>query len=152
MTRAVLDSSVLVSAFLTPRGTSAEVLRRAERGAFALCLSDEIILETTRSLREKTRRIRRYYPEYSDTQIDRFAELLRATAELSEDLPEIRVVALDPKDDVIVATALQAKADFLVTGDRHLLSLGSHDGVRIVPPRQFLDFLSSEDALSPPEG
>ena len=118
MIRAVLDSSVLVSAFLTPRGTSAEVLRGVEGGAFALCLSDEIIFETTRSLREKTQRIRRYYPDYSDTQIDRFAELLRATAELADDLPVIRVVPLDPKDDVIVATAVKAKADFLVTGDR----------------------------------
>jgi predicted nucleic acid-binding protein len=107
-TRAVLDSSVLVSAFLTPRGTSAEVVRRAERGAFALCLSDPIIFETTRSLGEKTQRIGGYYPDYSDIQVDRFAELLRATAELFDDLPAIRVVPLDPKDDVIVATALKA--------------------------------------------
>ena len=141
MTRAVLDSSVLVSAFLTPRGTSAEVLRAAERSEFVLCLSHEIICETTRSLRDKARRIRRYYPDYSDAQIDRFAELLSATAELFDELPVIRVVPLDPKDDVIVATAIKATADFLVTGDRHLLSLGSHEGIQIVAPRQLLDLL-----------
>lgn len=141
MTRAVLDSSVLVSAFLTPRGTSAEVLRRAECGAFVLCLSEQIVFESTRSLRLKTQRIRRYYPDYSDAQIDRFAELLLATAELSDELRVIRVVPLDPKDDVIVATAVKARADFIVTGDRHLLDLGSHDGIRIVTPRQFLDLL-----------
>jgi putative PIN family toxin of toxin-antitoxin system len=141
MTSAVLDSSVLVSAFLTPRGTSAEVLRAAGRDAFALCLSHEIISETTRSLREKNRRIRRYYPDYADAQIDRFAELLLATAEVFDQLPDIRVVPLDPKDDVIVATAVKAKADFLVTGDRHLLSLGTYGSIRIVSPRQFLDLL-----------
>jgi putative PIN family toxin of toxin-antitoxin system len=141
----VLDSSVL-SAFLTPRGTSAEVLRAAERGAFVLCLSREIASETTCSLREKTRRIRRYYPDYSDDEIDRFAELLLATSELFDDLPQIRVVPLEPKDDVIVATAIKANADFLVTGDRHLLSLGSHECVRIVSPRQFLDLLQPEEA------
>jgi predicted nucleic acid-binding protein len=61
--------------------------------------------------------------------------------ELVGDLPDLRAVALDPKDDVIVATAVKAKAGFLVTGDRHLLSLGSHGGIRIVSPRQFLDLL-----------
>jgi predicted nucleic acid-binding protein len=152
MTRAVLDSSVLVSAFLTPRGTSAEVLRRAERGAFALCLSDAIIFETTRSLREKTRRIRRYYPEYSDVQIDRLAELLRATAELFDDLPGIRVVPLDRKDDVIVATAVQGGSQFPRDRRPHLLSLGSHEGVRIVTPRQFVDWLVPEGALRSLEG
>jgi uncharacterized protein len=60
---------------------------------------------------------------------------------LFDDLPAIRVVPLDPKDDAIVATALKAKADFLVTGDRHLLSHGSHESIQIVAPRQFLDLL-----------
>jgi uncharacterized protein len=51
------------------------------------------------------------------------------------------VVPLDPNDDMIVATAVKAKADFIVTGDRHLLALGSHDSIRIVTPREFLDLL-----------
>ena len=141
MHRAVLDSSVLVSAFLTPRGTSAELLRAAERGLFVLCVSDEIIAETTRSLRQKTRRIRRYYPNYSDVEIDRYAEMIALTAEMVAGLPALRVVPLDPKDDVIVATAVKAQADYLVTGDRHLLALGSHGSIEMITPRQFLDLL-----------
>jgi uncharacterized protein len=148
--RAVLDSSVLISAFLTPYGVSAKLLDAAEQGIFDLCISHEILDEAQHSLRTKVKGIRRYYA-YSDDKIALFIEGLAAYAELISDLPQMRVVPLDPKDDVIVATALQAKADFLVTGDRHLLSLGSHAGIQIVPPRQFLDFLSSEDALSSPE-
>lgn len=139
--RAVLDSSVLISAFLTPHGVSARLLDAAERAMFELCISREILDETRQSLKTKLKRIRRYYA-YPDEKVDLFIDGLVADAEMVSDLPRIRVVALDPKDDVIVATALQAKADFLVTGDRHLLSLGSHDGIRIVPPRQFLDLLS----------
>jgi predicted nucleic acid-binding protein len=45
----------------------------------------------------------------------------------------------DPDDDLIVATAVVAMADRLVTGDNDLLILGEHHGVRIVTPRQFLD-------------
>jgi uncharacterized protein len=105
-----------------------------------LCISREILDETRRSLTTKVKRIRRYYA-YPDDKVDLFIEGLVADAEMISDLPDVRVVALDPKDDVIVATAVKAEADFLVTGDRHLLSLGSHGGIRIVSPRQFLDLL-----------
>ena len=57
------------------------------------------------------------------------------------DLPVIGVVPLDPKDDVIVATAVKAKVDFLVTGDRRPLCLSAREGIQIVVPRQFLDLL-----------
>lgn len=141
MVRAVLDSSVLVSAFLTPEGTSAEVLRAALSGAFVLCLSPEIVEETCRKLWEKDERTRRRYP-YEDEEVDEFAMLLGTEAELTDDLPALSgAVPLDPKDDVIVATAVAAKADHLVTGDRHLLALGAHAGIRIVTPREFLDLL-----------
>ncbi len=50
----------------------------------------------------------------------------------------------DPKDDVIVATAIAAQASYLVTGDRkHLLELGECQGVRIVTPRQLLEQVSN---------
>lgn len=45
----------------------------------------------------------------------------------------------DPKDDAIVATALAARANYLVTGDRrHLPAIGSHAGIQILAPRQFI--------------
>ena len=56
--------------------------------------------------------------------------------------PELSVVPDDPKDDMVVATAVAAKADYLVTGDEKLLRLGSFHGVRIVTPRAFLDVLA----------
>ena len=51
--RAVLDSSVLISAFLTPRGTCADLLRAADRGAFVLCLSHDLLADMVRPLRSR---------------------------------------------------------------------------------------------------
>jgi putative PIN family toxin of toxin-antitoxin system len=145
MLRAVLDSSVLVSIFLTPQGTSAQLLRAARRGAFVLCLSEEIIEETTRKLRGKNAAFRRRYG-YSDQEIEAYAALLFATTELATNLPDLRgAVPTDPKDDVIVASAVAAKADYLVAGDRrHLLKLGTYQSVRIVGVREFLDLLGNK--------
>jgi predicted nucleic acid-binding protein len=50
-------------------------------------------------------------------------------------------VASHPEDDPILATAVSASADYLVTGDRQLQRLGSYRGVSIVSPREFLDLL-----------
>jgi putative PIN family toxin of toxin-antitoxin system len=140
MPRVVLDSSVLISAFLTPRGTAAQLLDAAQRGVFVLCLSREIITETAGKLRSKTKLRTRY--GYGEEEIEELADALAALAELVTDLPELRAVPGDPKDDPIVATAVAAKADYLVTGDRrHLLPLGTYAGIRIVSPRELLDLL-----------
>jgi predicted nucleic acid-binding protein len=67
--------------------------------------------------------------------------MIALTGDVVGDLPVLRVVPLDPKDDVIVAIAIEAQAAYLVTGDRHLLALGSHSNIRMITPRQFLDLL-----------
>lgn len=140
MPRAVLDSSALISAFLTPRGTCADLLRAADRGAFVVCLSPEIIAETAGRLLGKPKLQARY--GYDRAEVEEFCQRLLALARLVSDLPAGRFVPDDPKDDAIVATALAAGADYLATGDRrHLLSMGVHQGVRILTPRQLLDLL-----------
>jgi predicted nucleic acid-binding protein len=55
MPRAVLDTSVLVSAFLTPGGTSAKVVGAATLGHFVLCLSPEILTELQEADRHPAR-------------------------------------------------------------------------------------------------
>jgi predicted nucleic acid-binding protein len=44
---------------------------------------------------------------------------------------------------MVIACALGAPADYIVTRDKDLLSLGAHQGIRIVTPRQFLDTLEA---------
>jgi predicted nucleic acid-binding protein len=51
---------------------------------------------------------------------------------------EVHGVVTHLEDDLILATAASARTDYLVTGDRQLLALGSHAGALIVGPRRFL--------------
>ena len=138
-TRAVLDSSALVSAFITPKGPAGQLIRAAHRGAFQLCLSAEIIEETAGVLmRPKITDRYRRKPHAAQE----FCSGLAAAALLATNLPTLEAVPLDPKDDMIIATAVAARADHLVTGDRrHLLALGHYEGIRILRPRAFLEEL-----------
>lgn len=142
--RAVLDSSALVSAFITPKGPTGQLIRAAHRGAFQLCLSVEIIEETAGVLvRPKITDRYRRKPHAAQE----FCSGLAAAALLATDLPSLKAVPLDPKDDMIVATAVAAEADVLVTGDRrHLIVLGHYEGIRILSPRAFLEELAVDQA------
>jgi putative PIN family toxin of toxin-antitoxin system len=93
-----------------------------------VCLSDEIIDKMRRRLLEPSRMRARY--DYSDEQVDTHCRDLALTAELISDLPHLHAVDRDPNDDMIIATALKAKADYLVTRDKDLLSLGAYEGFR----------------------
>jgi uncharacterized protein len=114
----------------------------ATRGAFVLCLSNEILSEFVQALGKLGRR----HPSfgYDDDLVARYVRDLTLLAERVErELPDIRAVPDDPKDDMIVATAVATGADYLVTGDRrHLLPLREYEGIRIVTPRQFLDLIA----------
>ena len=140
MPRAVLDSSVLVSAFLTPHGSVARLLRDPARSRYELCLSEAILTETAETLLGKSK-LRRY-AEYADDDVRAYIRWLLTQAEIVPDTPAPRVVLNDPKDDPIIAAAVAAKADYLITGDRaHLLPIGEYQGIRIISPRAFLEIL-----------
>lgn len=139
MPRAVLDTTILVSAFLTPKGLAAELLSHARRGTFHLYLSEEILEETQRVLLEREH-IRKHHP-YSDQQAIEFCQALRTAAHLATELPKLKGVARDPADDVILAAALKTQAQYLVTRDQDLLSLGTYKGIRIASPEDFVVLL-----------
>jgi uncharacterized protein len=142
MRKAALDSSVLVSAFLSPQGTTARLLTMAGRGAFVMACSPPILDETAGVLL-RPRFLSRY--GHSALTVRRYIEAITTLSDLVIDLPDLMgAVPLDPKDDMVVATAVAAGAEVLVTGDRrHLLSLGRYRAIRILGPREFLDELAA---------
>ena len=61
------------------------------------------------------------------------------------ELPAVQGVATAPADDLILATAIAGEANHLVTGDGQLRDLGNRQGVRILGPRDFLDWLAANE-------
>jgi len=72
--------------------------------------------------------------------------LVDRKAEIVIPVETVPVSVRDPKDDIVLATALTGEADFLVTGDVDLLVLNGHPAfgdLRIVVVREFLAVLSA---------
>lgn len=131
--RIVLDTNVLVSALISTGTPPALLYDRWARGDFQLVTSAAQVAELRRVLAYD--RLRPYIT-LADAQA--LSETIDASAIVVDDLPDL-AVARDRDDDVILATAIAAGADLIVTGDKsHLLELGSVQGIPIVSPRAAL--------------
>jgi putative PIN family toxin of toxin-antitoxin system len=140
---AVLDTNVLVSALVAPNGTAGQVVRRWLYGDFGLVISPLMVLELQDVLsRPKFGRIEESAPGAG-------TELLSAINEHAEVVAHepVSVISDDPDDDVVLGTALAGGAEFLVTGDKHLLVLDFHQHVQIQTPGEFRSLLDAPDLL-----
>ena len=148
MPSTVLDSTVLISAFLAQGGVSNELLRHAREGAFLLYLSEEILDEAQGVLIDEERRHRQRY-HYPNEEAINFIEGLRVFATLVTDLPPVAVVIRDPNDDMVVATAQRAQAAYIVTRDKDLLSLQHYGGITMITPEAFIAIVRERGRLNP---
>ena len=137
MIRAILDTNVFVSGILRygeANSTPAELLRRWLIGSFDLVTSVAINREIERTLLTNP---------YFAARVERAAgrrwlQTLASFAESTAITSPVSGVASHPEDDLVLATAVSAAADFLVTGDKQLQKLGALQGVSIVSPSEFL--------------
>ena len=98
---------------------------------------------TLEELRRSARypKVRRYL-RLSDAEVDLWVVALRALAVVVEGRVSRHVVANDPSDDIYLAAATDGLAEYIISGDRHLLDLETYEGVRILSPRHFLTLLN----------
>lgn len=82
---------------------------------------------------------------FSDEQLQGFLVLLREYALFLEDLSVAPVIAADPDDDIFLALALASEAEYIISGDGHLLNLGTYRDIAIVTPATFLTLFTASD-------
>jgi putative PIN family toxin of toxin-antitoxin system len=138
--RLILDTNILLSALLSPLGVPAKLLDAWERKIFTLVACDALIAE----LRDVAGR-----PFFRTRLRASAAELLAAGLRdfsfFCRDPPS-GVIAPDPKDSYLLAMAEASHAEFLVTGDKELLSLKQHKSTRIITPATMIELLTEADS------
>ncbi|MCB9475412.1 MAG: putative toxin-antitoxin system toxin component, PIN family [Deltaproteobacteria bacterium] len=135
--RVVLDTNVLISATTTPEGTPSKILRKVYEGSLELVFSPSTLAELRRVLGypKLVKRLQKPGMEYTD--VDDVIQRVSAFSVFVSGGTKIDAVRDDPSDNMFLACAVEGNADFIVSGDRHLLELGEYGGIRILPPAQF---------------
>lgn len=133
MARVVVDTNVLVSALINngkPRRLLLKLL-----GKHTVILSSQMLAELADVLsRDK------FF--VTSAQVERFISILLRKATIVPADCSFKVILEDPDDDIVLSTALNGKADYIVSGDKHLLSLKKFEKIEVLKVNQMLEILS----------
>jgi putative PIN family toxin of toxin-antitoxin system len=137
---AVVDTNVLVSGLVAPAGRPRQILDAWLEERFRLVTSLYLVEELAHVLA---------YPRIAKRlRLDeaKLGALLAALLSRAHVVPgqlHLPGVTRNPKDDAVVACAVEGEADYIVSGDQDLLALGQYQGIQIVTPREFAEILVS---------
>jgi putative PIN family toxin of toxin-antitoxin system len=136
--KAVLDTNVLISSVIAT-GVPHEVVVKGLEGEYQIIVSVATLTEFRETLLK--------YPErfgMDEDEVQQEVETIRYFAEFVNPDEQITAVEADPDDDKFLEAAVAGDVDYLVSGDRHLLGLGTFRGIEIVEPRTFYEQLGAE--------
>lgn len=127
--RVVFDTNVYIPAALNAAGASDMWLRIANRAprSFDLYVSEAILTEVARKLRTKF--------DASEQRVVEFLQRVREAATVVESAEQVSDAA-DPDDNMVLECALAAKAQLIVSADKHLLRLHPYKGIGICHPKE----------------
>ena len=128
--RVVLDTNVLVSGLAYPGSIPGQIVAAWRQGAIEVVLSRFILGEVARVLPRLNHRLR-----WDDADFTDLLEILAIQADLVEPQPLPPAAVRDAADVPVLGTFLAAKADYLITGDQDLLTLG--DRHPVLTPAEF---------------
>ena len=133
MLRVVLDTNILISAILFG-GKPRQILEKAIRGEIRLCLS-EPILEELKGVLQRSKF------DYSPEMIQFLLTELTGIADFVNPSETLNVILEDTDDNRILECAVEAKANYIITGDFHLLKLSQYRNIEVVNTVAFLERL-----------
>jgi hypothetical protein len=133
--RLVLDTNIYVSNLISEKGNPAKIVRWWLEGEFDVLVSQPIIDEMLRV--SGYERIQKKYAQVREKRLE-YAALIAEQALWIEPQEKLDVIAADESDNRYVECAVAGGAQYIITGDEHLLELGEYEGIRVLTPAAFV--------------
>jgi len=127
--RVVLDTNIFVSSIFW-RGNPHKIVEKALNKEIQIFVSVNIIDELEKVLKRDF--------EEPEEYIEKQINLILEYSEVVKTDVKVNIVKEDPDDNKIIECAISANADYIITGDNHLLKLKEHRGIKILNPADFL--------------
>ena len=136
----VLDANVYVSALISDKGNPSRIINRWLAGEFDILVSPPIINEILRVT--GYRRIQNKYARVRENRLE-FVELISEQGFWIEPDRALSIVPADESDNRYFECAVAGGAQYIVSGDAHLLEIGEYRGIVIVTPAAFITLLDA---------
>jgi len=131
----VLDSNVLIPLSI-PASRSTRLFSRLRAAGWPVALSPQILEEVEHKM--LTKQPLRRWLKLTDDEIRGFVDDLSELVHMTPGTLSIQgAVPADPQDDIIVAAAVESNASYVVSEDKHLLKIGTYQGIKIMSIAQF---------------
>ena len=136
MLKVVIDTNIFISGVLVEGGNPSIIIKSWKRTRkYQLFVTEEIIQEVLRVMQRLN---------VSPDIITDWNKVIRKNAISVAPTKKIEAVKEDPSDNKFLECAIESRADYIVTGDKHLKRLNEFEGIKIINAREFLDILSKE--------
>ena len=136
MLKAVIDINVIVSGLLK-NSSSRKILKKLQRSKFTLVISAETLDELIGVIARP-----KFHKVIAREAAERLMEVIKTQAVFVTPGERLDIIPEDPDDDRFLEAAIASKADFLISGDKHLLKLKAFRNIPIISPAKFLKILS----------
>ncbi len=141
MLKIVIDTNVFVSATITEKGKPAQILKVWREKKLEVIISPEILKEIGQVVfRHKIKKI----SFWTEKERYQFIEDLARICILTPGSLKLKQAAKHTQDHKFLVAAIEGKADYIVSGDRHLRDLGAYEGMKIVSASEFLQILENK--------
>lgn len=136
--KVIFDTNIYVSFLLSSSGSIVKLLKLWQEGKFEVFVSKEILEELGKVL--LTKKLRRRL-KLTVGEVEQYLRLIGQAALAVEMGVQVELIKEDPSDNKFLSLAKAVKANFIVTGDKHLLKLKKFGKTRIISARKFGDIL-----------
>ncbi len=137
MIKLVLDTNTLISGFFW-EGNEAELIRKIENNKAQLFISNEIIDEVESVI--KRPKFRLVLEKTSQTPEQIISKIISLSHFVTG--PKVKdTIKDDPSDEKFISCAVNAKADYIISGDNHLLNIKNYNSIKIIRTYEILELI-----------
>ena len=131
--RVMPDTNILISALILWSGKPRDIFNKSLNGEITFILSEELLEELIEVLNR---------PKFSLITNEEKTDFLKNIKEFSQlvsPYQKFNIILKDPEDNKVLEAAVEGDADYIITGDEHLLELKEFRNIKIVNAKEFLD-------------
>ena len=135
--KVVLDTNIWLSAIVW-RGESTKIIEAAINKKIEIIISEEILSEIIDVLN------RAKFKDFTEDKKEKIEDLIRVILSISKLIKiktKIDIINEDPKDNIILETAIDGKAEYIISYDNHLINMIQYKDVKMITPTKFLKII-----------